>query len=389
MRSDLDLWSEAVLADPLPAFRALRDAGPAVWLERHGVLALPRHAEVRAALADWEAFSSAAGVSVSPEVNAARQPNILESDPPEHDELRRTLAAQLSAPCLAPERDRLAAIARELVDAALARTADGAFDGAADLARPYSLRVVSDLLGLPEEGRSGLPELAERAFNLMGPTNERSLDGLEAVTEIFRHAFAVARSGCLAPGSKGAELVAGGEADKIAAYTWPGIDTTVLGVAAALHLFARHPDQWALVREDPSLAGPAFAEALRLHTPVKHFSRLTTGDVSRAGLDIPAGTRVLVMYGSANRDERRYADPDRFDVTRNPTDHLGFGRGIHLCVGIHLARLEASVLLAELVARVERFEEAGPPRWLVNNTLHGLASLPLRAVPAGTEPSSG
>ena len=89
-----------------------------------------------------------------------------------------------------------------------------------------------------------------------------------------------------------------------------------------------------------------------------------------------------MMYGSANRDERHYPDPDRFDVTRNPIDQLAFGRGIHLCVGHNLAKLEGGAILAELAERVERFELVGEPEWMINNTLHGLARLPVRVIPA-------
>jgi cytochrome P450 len=378
--SDIDLWSDEVLRDPLPAFRELRDLGSVVWLDRYGIAALPRFAETRTALTDWQTFSSASGVSASDAVNAARQTNILESDPPHHDQERKTMAAQLSVGCLAPERAGVEQTAQKLVDRALSAST---FDGVHDLARPYSLAVVSDLLGLPDDRRDELPDLAERAFNLMGPTNTRALDGVQAVMALGAHAASVSASGCLRPGGKAAELVALGQASRITAYTWPGIDTTVNGLANALYLFATNPEQWDRLRANPSLSASAFAEALRMYAPVKHFTRLTTQPTIIGNVELPADTRVLMMFGSANRDERRYPNPDTFDIARDPVDQLAFGRGIHLCVGIHLARMEAAALLSELIARVERFELAGEPEWLINNTLLGLAHLPLRAVRAG------
>ena len=199
---------------------------------------------------------------------------------------------------------------------------------------------------------------------------------------LAEYSVGTALSGRLRPGSRGAELAAAGMPDGIVAYTWPGIDTTVHALGSAILCFAEHPDEWDRVRADPTLVPSAFNEVLRLHTPVQTFTRVTTTDVTIDDVVLPAGQRVAVMFGSANRDERRYPEPDRFDVTRNPLDQLAFGRGIHLCVGINLARAEAHALLGALVRRVHRFELAGTPQWKLNNTLHGLASLPVRVVPA-------
>ena len=149
-----------------------------------------------------------------------------------------------------------------------------------------------------------------------------------------------------------------------------------------MYLFAMHPEQWQVVRDDRSTIAGAFAEVLRLHSPVQHFTRVATSDQDVDGVVVPAGTRVLMMYGSANRDERQYPNPDEFDVMRPNADHLTFGRGVHLCVGHNLAKLEGQTLFAEMADRVERFELTGEPEWIINNTLHGLARLPIRAVPA-------
>jgi cytochrome P450 len=167
----------------------------------------------------------------------------------------------------------------------------------------------------------------------------------------------------------------------VVSYTWPGIDTTVNALASAVLLFARHPDQWSALCADRSLIPSAFNEVLRLHAPVHFFTRVLTGNVDIEGVRLPAGTRVLMMYGSANRDERRFPDPDRFDIRRNPTAQLAFGRGPHLCVGINLARLEAHALFAALADRIARFELAAEPCWTINHTLHGPASAPMRAIP--------
>ena len=333
-------------------------------------------------LTSWQRFSSASGVGVDEQANASQPESIIKSDPPEHDEQRRLLAGQLSVGSLAGATGDIERAADALVATLVAR---GSFDAVADLARPYSLNVVADLIGLPAEGREQLPHLAEAAFNVFGPANERLTTAPPALAQLFGHTFEVAQSGQLCPDRRAAELVETGHPEGIVAYTWPGIDTTVNALGVAVYLFATHPDQWDLVRNDPSLIPSAFAEVLRLHAPVHYFTRLTTEPVDIDGLEVPAGQRVLVMYGSANRDERHYAEPDRFDVTRNPLDQLAFGRGIHLCVGINLAKLEALAYMTALVRHVERFELVGEPQWLRNNTLHGLERAPCDGVPRGIE----
>ena len=187
----------------------------------------------------------------------------------------------------------------------------------------------------------------------------------------------------LAPGGWGSQIYAAGARGDIEpaacpglmlAYAWAGMDTTVNALSAAVLLFAMHPDQWDAVRADLALVPSAFNEVLRIEPPVQRFTRLAVEAVEIGGCTLPRDARVAVLFGSANRDERHFPDPDVFDVTRNPVDHLSFGRGIHHCVGAGLARLEGHAVIAALAARVERFE-IGVTEWRRNNALHGLAHL--------------
>ncbi|MFF3568120.1 cytochrome P450 [Nocardia jiangxiensis] len=157
-------------------------------------------------------------------------------------------------------------------------------------------------------------------------------------------------------------------------YITPSLDTTILAITNTIALFAEHPDQWDLLRADRSLIPHAINESLRLESPVPQFSRVLTDDHEIGGVALPAGARVALLYASANRDERHYPDPTRFDITRRPADHLAFGRGEHVCVGMHLARLEMGVLLERLADRVTRFH-IRDSRPLINNGLRGLDSL--------------
>jgi cytochrome P450 len=373
--SDVDLWADEVLLDPYPTFAGLRELGAVVWLERHGVVALPRFEQAAAALGDWRRFSSARGVGMDDQLNSFLGENPIASDPPVHDQYRRPLAEQLCSEALAGDVPEVEATAKRFAERVVT---SGSFDAVADLCRPYSLTVVADLLGLAEDGRDDYPGLAERAFNMFGPAGDRSTDGFAAAAEIVSRAMTAFDANGFIPGRRGEQLCKISMPGLIVSYTWPGIDTTVNALASAVLLFAQHPEQWDEIRADRSLIPATFNEVLRLHSPIQYFTRQVTDDVDVAGVTLGAGTKVLIMYGSANRDERRFENPDTFDIRRNARTHVAFGRGVHLCAGMHLARIEAHALFAALADRISRFELAGEPRWTVNNTLHGLATLPVR-----------
>ncbi len=154
----------------------------------------------------------------------------------------------------------------------------------------------------------------------------------------------------------------------------PSLDTTVNATSALLVLLARHPDQYALLRSDPSLIPHAINEAIRLESPIRGFTRVSTRDHPFGDVVLPAGARTVVLYASANRDERKWTDPERFDITRKPSDHLGFGYGAHSCIGMHLARLEIQSLCAAVVRRVRRIEvRRVEPK--LNNILRGFGAV--------------
>ena len=157
-----------------------------------------------------------------------------------------------------------------------------------------------------------------------------------------------------------------------------GVDTTVNALGAAVYCLARFPDAFAALRADPGLARAAFEEAIRLESPVQTFFRTTVRDVTVAGETIPAERKVLMFLGAANRDPRRWDDPDRFDLARRSAGHVGFGTGIHGCVGAVLARLEGEAVLGALARKVASIEIVGPVVRRYNNTLRGLSKLGVR-----------
>jgi cytochrome P450 len=196
----------------------------------------------------------------------------------------------------------------------------------------------------------------------------------------------------LTPGSWGAAAYEAADRGEIShedaarmmgAFVVAGMDTTVNAIGSAIWLLAERPDQFAALRADPGLAKSAFEETLRFESPVLLFARGATRDAEIEGIRIAAGDRVVLLFGSANRDELRYPEADKYDITRNPLDHVAFGYGIHVCVGAGLARMEGPAILASLARRVETLECSGEPRRHLNNVIRGLASLPVSVTHAG------
>src|SRR5690606_33387515 len=165
-------------------------------------------------------------------------------------------------------------------------------------------------------------------------------------------------------------------------YLAPSLDTTISAIGNAIWLLATHPDQWQLLRNEPQRVKNALNEALRLESPISSFTRVAARDATVGDVAIPAGSRLLVSFASANRDERRWSDPERFDITRENAGHVAFGHGEHACIGMGLARLEVTALLNALIERVTAIELAGPPRRKLNNLIRSFASLPVAVTPA-------
>jgi cytochrome P450 len=270
------------------------------------------------------------------------------------------------------------ALADELVERLLACES---FDGATDFAQHLPVAVISHLVGLPEEGRQRMLEWAAATFDALGPMNARAEAAFPILFDMIGYARSIERSRLRAGGWAArvfeavdeARLDADDARGLLIDYIGPSLDTTILGTGQLLFQLGRHPEQWELVRASPELIPRAVDEALRLEAPVRAFTRLAVEDYDCGGTTIPAGDRVLILYASANRDERHFPDPERFDVTRDAKDHVGFGHGVHRCAGGYVAELEMQSLLRAMAARVRRIE-VGEPVAAVNNVLRGYRS---------------
>ena len=389
--SDVDPFCHEVLEDPLPMHEQLREAGPVVYLNRYDTYAFARYEQVRSALVDWQDFESGAGVGLSNfrHEKPWRPPSLLlEADPPRHDAPRRVLTKVLGPRALRRLREKWFADAEALVDAVLAEGSE--FDAVDALAEAFPLRVFPDAVGIPTAGRENLLPYGDHAFNAFGPVNDLVEKGNPRVPELSGWVNEQCARAVLTEDGFGAQIWAASDRGDITPAQAPlvvrslltaGVDTTVHGLSAVLYAFATNPGQWQRLRAEPALARVAFDEGVRWESPVQTFFRTATCDVEVDGFVVPEGRKILMFLAAANRDPRRWEDPDAFDLSRDPSGHVGFGFGIHQCAGQHVARLEAEALLTALAARVERIELAGPTRRHHNNTLRAWASIPVRVHP--------
>jgi 4-methoxybenzoate monooxygenase (O-demethylating) len=384
--SDLDPFSADYLADPHPAQDALREAGPAVRLTRYNIWAVARYQEVFDILNDWRTFSSARGAGLSDfkKEKPWRLPSlVLETDPPLHDRTRKVLDGVLSPAAMRGLRASFAEAADRLIDQLLER---GSFDAVPELAEAYPLEVFPDAVGMPRENRRYLLPYGNMVFNSFGPRNAFFEEGVRDAEPVLAWVQAQSQRGALTPHGFGAAVHAAADAGLLTADEAPvvvrsiltaGVDTTVSGIGAAVYCLARFPDQFAKLRATPALARAAFEEAVRYESPVQTFFRTTTRETEIGGLPIGEGEKVLMFLGAANRDPRKWERPDDYDIERRVGGHVGFGYGIHQCVGQVLARMEGDCILTALARKVAAIAITGPIQRRYNNTLRGLASLPV------------
>lgn len=388
---DFDPFEAAALADPYAHHAALREAGPVVWLASHSIYAMARYAEVQAALKDHTTFISGRGVGLSDFATEEpwRPPSLLlEADPPLHDRTRSLMNKVASLATLRALMPEWRAKAEVLVERLIERRE---IDAVAELGEAFPLLVFPDLIGLRSEGREHLIPYGTTAFNAFGPRNALLEASLAAAVEATAWVAESCKREYLSPNGWGAQVYASAdcgecshaEAERLVrSFLTAGVDTTVNGIGNMLHAFARHPEQWRKLRGEPALAKRAFEESLRWDGTVQTFFRTAARDVEVDGIAIPEGSKVLLFLAAANRDPRHWERAEEFDITRSASGHVGFGFGIHQCLGQMVARLEAEAVLDALVARVAEIRPAGPVERRLNNTLHAVSKLPVELVPA-------
>ncbi len=405
--TDLDVWEKRVPADWLAL---LRREAPLHWQPERGgrgFWAFTRYDDIVSVSKDWQTFSSETGGTslqdLTPEELELRK-SMIDTDPPPHTRLRALVNKGFTPRVVNTYEARIRSLARGILSRAFERAE---FDFVEDVAAEIPMWVFSEIMGLPVDDRRLLIELGDKILGNTDPevvgeefVAERAVEDPELRKLPFSSPFSLE---LIEYGRRLGEARRGEPRDDITTrlveaevdgsrlddrefgvffilLTTAGNETTRHTISLGLLALLEHPEERARLVSDPSLAATAADEVLRFAHPVHHFRRTATRDVVAHGRRIRAGDKVTVWYAAGNFDEERFPDPYRFDVGRSPNRHLTFGLGgPHFCLGAHLAKLEITVWLEEMIPYLDRIELAGTPRRLRSNFFNGIKRMPVRA----------
>jgi len=373
-----DVFDPAFHQDPFPVYRRLRDEFPVYRDEQYGFYALSRFDDVFAAATDAATFSSYAVES------EALLPQLNFLDGTRHREMRALVSRGFTPRRVAELESLVAKVVEDLLDGI---EANGGGDLVTDLGAPLASRVVGALIGIPEARLEEFRHWTEELTTL-GQTGEiaRLQEVATAIYGLFGDLLAERRaqptddlmSALISASIDGIQLTE----EEILGFCFllvsGGNDTTMHLVATGSVHLAENADVCARLVREPERLPDAIEEMLRLDPPAQLHARTTTRDVELRGVTIPADSRVMLLWGAANRDEREFPEPDRFDIDRASTRHLGFGVGPHFCLGASLARLEARAAFSELLQRAPEFALVEPPTRLESPWARGFVSVPIR-----------
>jgi cytochrome P450 family 142 subfamily A polypeptide 1 len=381
-RDDIALLSPELYADPDERFAWMRANAPVYWDDATGIWGLASHEAVRIVAKDWQTFCSGQGSRPDSSV-----PSMINMDAPQHSFRRGIIKDGFTVRRVDDNEPYLRAKVGDLLDAVADR---GECDLVADIATPLPMYMIGHLMGLPEADHdrllhwsdlfaAGDASLVDQIVAAIGEWNTYILDHAATVRGHGNHDLISLMCDAERDGRRLNDVDVMFESMLVLVG---GDETTRHVISGGMDALLRHPDQLALLRDDPSLIPSAVEEMLRWATPVKIMNRTATRDAELCGQQIHEGDRMLLLYPSANRDEAVFADPYRFDVRRAPNPHVAFGAyGRHHCLGAPLARLELRVLFEELLARfddIELLDAASPAPLRRGNFVVGIESLPIR-----------
>jgi len=393
---EFDPMSDEFFDDPSEVYRRLRDEAPVYFNERYGFYALSRFDDVAAAHRDWQGFSSSYGVDLhmlTQHTDMSSMRMIIMMEPPEHARFRALVSRVFTPRAVAD----LEPMIREVVAGFLDPLEDrDTFDVVADFSALFPVEIISRMLGVPEGRRQQIREALDLSLHRepgeVGPTPE----GIAAMIEMVAYYHELIAEKRAHPGDdmlsrltqvtvdRGDGVETGLDDEEIAGFAGllggAGAETVTKLVGNAAVLFDRHPDQWQRIVDDPDAIPAAVEEILRLLPPSQYQGRYCVEDRTFEGGTIPAGNPVLLVTGAATRVPRAFDRPDEFDIDRPPSVALGFGHGVHSCLGAALARMESRIALEELSRRWRRLEvdDAGLRRVHMSNVA-GYANVPVSA----------
>jgi cytochrome P450 len=389
---ELNPFSWEFHEDPHPTYRWLRDHAPIYRNDAMDFWAISRFQDVMRAFLDWQTYSSVGGL-VLEKLDPAHlelTPMMIFMDPPRHDRLRKLVSRVFTPRRVAALEPFVRTLAQKLL-APLA--ADGGGDFVADFSTPLPMDVIFTLLGVPESDRRELREWIDVSLSRDSGTDAVPSRAIEAGMNSLRYWFQLLQQLRAHPNqglicdlfdaeieddTGGTTRLTDGEIVGFCSLLGAaGSETTTRLLGFAALLFSRHPGQFASIVADRDRIPGAVEEVLRWASPAQYAVRTVKRDVEWYGQTVPADSRILLLAGAANRDEREYPDPDRFDIGRGIPTQLGLGQGVHYCLGASLARLEARVALEEFGRSFPRFavDEARCERVHMSN-VHGYERVP-------------
>lgn len=384
---NVDPYAPDIQTDPIPFFADLRAKGPFAYLPKYSMLICGGYEVTKEVFSDHERFVSSRGVGLQDFSMGEpwRPPSIvLEVDPPDHNRTRRAIMRALSPKVVADLKPLFKADADALVASLVGRD----IDGVADLAEVFPCTVFPKAVGLKNPDRKMLLSYGLMVFNALGPDNAQRQAAMANAPVVGPWIAEQCLRENLTEGGIGATIYASADDGVLTedeagmlvrSLLSAGVDTTVTAVGSALWSFAKAPEQFAVLRDDPQgRALAAFEETIRYTSPVNAFCRTTNVDTEVAGVSIAAGTKILCVLGAANLDDAHWLEADRFDISRRTIGHLGLGAGVHTCVGQNIARAEGQAVLQALGEQVSAMKQTGPAVWRANNAIRALDSLPLR-----------
>ena len=395
----IDIQSNDIYVDgpPFEKFAWLRDNAPALRhpgmndLDVEWFWALTRHADVVEVSRQFQTYSSERnGVLLMERDNMEETRLLTDIDPPEHTRMRGLVNRGFTPRAIKLMSDNYIAVTEQLVAEAIE---EGQVEFVTKVAAELPLIAIAQMMGIPVEDRSRVFDWSNRMIGQNDADYSGGLDDAAAAAiELYGYAQELADDRRAAPRDDIISiLVAADGNDALTEHEFnmfvlllavAGNETTRNAISHGVNALIEHPDQWELLRDNPSLVDNAVEEILRWSTPVNVFRRTATCDVELHGETIREGDSVAMFYASANRDERVFADPDRFDITRDPNPHVTFGGGgPHFCLGANLARLEMRTLFGELARRCERIEPTGEVTRLRSYFINGIKTLPVNLVP--------
>ena len=405
-RADFDPYSSAFQHDPYPVYSRLRKERPVFYDPDWELTFFTRHADVAGMLKDRRFGRDIRGVTgdIDPRLYARNYPDhlptwnryirgsFIDLEPPRHTRLRRLVQWAFTRRSTETYRPRLEATAAAALETAIER---GAMEAIAEYATPIPLVMIADLLGIPQGDQ---PQLVSWSHDIVrvfdqGCTAEegaRAEHAVSAFVEYIRQVLVERRRN---PGSDlvSSLLAANHEGDRLdddeliatcILTLNAGHEATVHAIGNGLLALASDPDQFELLKTDPAgLAERATDEILRYDSPLQMFERWVLTDLEWSGTELEHGTKVGLLFGSANHDEAVFVEPERLDLRRIDNPHVSFGAGVHYCVGAPLARVELEVAFAAFATRIEKFELNGEPERVRSLVFRGMRSLPLALSP--------